>query len=87
MRNYPNPFNSITNISYHIPDANMVILRVYDMLGREVITLVNEEKTGGYYSVHWDGKDSLGRKAVSGMYFYQLRFEDQIVTHKMILMR
>jgi len=57
MRNYPNPFNSITNISYHIPDANMVILRVYDILGKEVITLVNEQQITGYYSVPWDGKD------------------------------
>jgi flagellar hook assembly protein FlgD len=87
MRNYPNPFNSITNISYHIPGANMVILRVYDIFGREVITLVNEEQTTGYYSVPWDSKDYLGRNVASGMYFYQLRFEDQMVTNKMILMR
>jgi flagellar hook assembly protein FlgD len=65
----------------------MVILRVYDIFGREVITLVNEEQTTGYYSVPWDSKDYLGRNLASGMYFYQLRFEDQMVTNKMILMR
>ena len=59
LTNYPNPFNSITNISYHIPDANMVILRVYDILGGEVIALVHDEKTSGYYSVSWDDKDHL----------------------------
>jgi len=80
--NYPNPFNPTTNIRYSIGDRRFVSLRVYDLLGKEIATLVNEEKLAGEYTVEWDAS-SLS----SGLYFYQLRAGSFIESRKMILMR
>ncbi len=66
-QNYPNPFNPSTIINYGIPKSGFVILKVYDMLGKEVKTLVNEEKPPGSYSVNFDGKNLS-----SGIYFYRI---------------
>ncbi len=66
-QNYPNPFNPTTTIRYSIPKASFVSLKVYDALGREVLTLVNEEKSPGNYSVVFDGS-----KFSSGVYFYRM---------------
>jgi ligand-binding sensor domain-containing protein len=81
-QNYPNPFNPITIISYQIPQAGFISLKVYDILGREVVTLVNEEKPAGNYELEFDGKG-----LPSGIYFYRLSAEDWIDTRKMVLMR
>jgi hypothetical protein len=66
-QNYPNPFNPTTTIRYQIADARLVTLKIYDVLGREVATLVNEIKQPGYYSLQWNGSN-IG----SGLYFYRL---------------
>jgi pimeloyl-ACP methyl ester carboxylesterase len=84
-QNYPNPFNPSTTIEYQIPNVgtqNFVSLRVYDILGREVATLVNEQKPAGAYNVQWNAKD-----LTSGVYFYRLEAGSYNETKKLILLR
>ncbi|MCZ7616307.1 MAG: T9SS type A sorting domain-containing protein [Ignavibacteriaceae bacterium] len=81
-QNYPNPFNPVTTINYQIPKSGMVTLKVYDIIGAEVATLVNEEKTVGRYEVNFDAS-----KLASGVYIYQLQVNDFINMKKMILLK
>ena len=81
-QNYPNPFNPVTIINYHLTMTNYVSLKVYDILGREVSTLVNEEKPAGKYSVSFDAS-----KLNSGIYFYRIKAGNFVETKKMILMK
>ena len=81
-QNYPNPFNPVTTIQYSIPQRSNVLLKVYDVLGNEVATLVNEEKDRGVYSVNFDAT-----QLTSGIYFYTLQASDFIETKKMILIK
>jgi hypothetical protein len=81
-QNYPNPFNPVTNIQYAVSSMQVVTLKVYDLLGREVATLVNKEKPAGTYEVDFDGG-----KFPSGVYFYQLKAGKYSETKKMVLMK
>ncbi len=88
-QNYPNPFNPTTKIRYSIPnvtlsevEGSLVILKVYDVLGREVATLVNEEKPAGVYEVEFDAS-----QISSGIYFYKLQTENYTSTKKMIYLK
>jgi hypothetical protein len=81
-QNYPNPFNPTTTIKYELPELSFVTLRVYDVLGGEIVILVNEEKTGGSYEVEFNA-----RTLTSGIYFYQLQAGDFVETKKMVLMK
>ncbi len=72
-QNYPNPFNAGTVISYQLPEAGKVVLKVYNLLGEEVRSLLNEEQEAGTYSIHWQGKDSGGRTVPSGVYIYRIQ--------------
>jgi hypothetical protein len=81
-QNFPNPFNPTTNISYSISQPGIVSIIVYDILGRKVATLLNEEKNTGNYSIDFDGV-----ALSSGIYFYQLKVNDFIETKKMVLLR
>ena len=81
-QNYPNPFNPNTTIKYSIPNAGNVTLKVYDVLGKEVATLVKEAKPGGEYEVEFDGS-----KLPSGIYFYQLKAGNFIQIRKMVLLK
>ena len=80
--NYPNPFNPATTIKYQIPNAGFVTLNVYDVLGNEVATLVNERKEEGRYEITFDASTLS-----SGVYIYQLRVNEFVDTKKMILMK
>lgn len=80
LNNYPNPFNPSTEINYHLSINGRVELKIYDLLGREVKTLVNEEKSAGKYSVRFDASGFS-----SGVYLYQLKAGNQIISKKMIL--
>ena len=81
-QNYPNPFNPSTKISYSIPEASKVDLKVYDILGKEVATLVNETKVPGNYVVVFDASN-----LASGVYIYVLKSNNFVQTKKMILLR
>lgn len=81
-QNYPNPFNPKTVISYQLPVSKLVTLKIYDILGSEVETLVNEEKPAGTHEVIFDA-ESLG----SGIYFYRLTAGDYVSTRKMLLLK
>jgi len=89
-QNYPNPFNPSTVISYQLPVIGFVTLKVYDILGREVTTLVDEEKPAGEYEVEFNASNLTSRQGsalTSGIYFYQLKAGDFIETRKMVLLK
>jgi hypothetical protein len=81
-QSYPNPFNPSTTIKYSIPNSDVVSLRVFDILGREVEILVDEYKAAGSYSIEFNAS-----KFASGVYFYQLRSGEFVESKKMILLR
>jgi Secretion system C-terminal sorting domain len=81
-QNYPNPFNPGTKINFVIPKSSFVNLKVYDVLGNEVATLVEEEKQAGSYEVNFDAS-----QLSSGVYFCKLTAGDFIETKKMLLMK
>jgi len=81
-QNYPNPFNPSTKIRFTILELRFTILKVYDVLGNEIATLVNEEKPAGSYEVEWNASD-----LPSGIYYYQLRTSVFVETKKMILIK
>ncbi|MFH0931466.1 MAG: FlgD immunoglobulin-like domain containing protein, partial [Candidatus Zixiibacteriota bacterium] len=92
--NYPNPFNPSTTIPFSLKVQGSkfngpihTTLKIYNILGQLVKTLVDEEKTPGRYTIIWDGKDNSGKEVASGIYFYQLRTKDYNTTRKMVLLR
>jgi hypothetical protein len=85
-QNYPNPFNPSTNIGFRVADLGFVSLKVYDILGNEVATLVNEQKPAGEYKVEFSPESSIQHQA-SGIYFYKLEAGNFTQTKKMILMK
>jgi hypothetical protein len=80
--NYPNPFNPSTTIKYQIPKSGLVTLKVYNVLGKEITTLVNEEKSVGSYEITFDASGLS-----SGIYFYKLSADNFQQTKKMILLK
>lgn len=86
-QNYPNPFNPTTNIGFRIADFGFVSLKVYDILGNEIATLINDELSPGEYEVEFDVGTSRDLSLSSGIYFYTLRAGDFVQTKKMILIR
>jgi hypothetical protein len=82
LQNFPNPFNPVTTIKYQIPTSGLVTMKVYDVLGNEMASLVNEEKPAGSYNVEFDATNYP-----SGIYVYQLKVNSYIETKKMVLMK
>jgi len=82
-QNYPNPFNGSTVITFNMPQSGQVNLAIYDILGREVVKLVNGEAYSGQHSVIWDGTNSAGQSVPSGVYFYKLTALGNNITKKM----
>ena len=82
LQNYPNPFNPTTTITYSLAKSSLVTLKIYDLLGREIETLVNEEKQGGRYKVNWNAQN-----IPSGVYFYKITAGEYSKTIKMILLK
>ncbi len=87
FQNYPNPFNPSTQITFDVPTSEVVMLRVYNLLGQDVQTLINKSMAPGRYTVEWNGNDMLNNDVASGVYFYELRGESFISRKKMLLIR
>jgi hypothetical protein len=81
-QNYPNPFNPSTNIKFQIKDSRFVNLKVYNILGKEIATLINEKLKPGEYEVSFDGSG-----LASGIYFYKLITRDFVQTRKMLMIK
>ena len=86
-QNYPNPFNPETQINFSLPETENVELKIYNLQGQLVRTLVNYEVPAGHHSVHWDGKDGAGRQVAGGIYLYVLRAGRFMAQKKMILLK
>jgi hypothetical protein len=86
-QNYPNPFNPSTTISFSLPAQSRVTLKVFNMLGQTVCTLVDRMYPAGQYSVGWDGATDNGQRVASGVYFYQLRAGSQLLTKSMTFLK
>ena len=86
-QNYPNPFNPSTTINYNLSAIGNVKIKIYDILGREVVTLVNAQKPAGKYQAIWNGTDNFGNKVTSGIYFYTIRTGNFTASKKMVLMK
>jgi len=92
-QNYPNPFSSLTAISYSIAKSavggrsSAISLKVYDLTGRLVRTLVDRSQEPGYYKVSWDGRDDSGKQVAPGIYFYKLITDEYRFTKKLVILR
>ncbi|MGB8317163.1 MAG: T9SS type A sorting domain-containing protein, partial [Ignavibacteriaceae bacterium] len=82
LQNYPNPFNPTTNIKFRIAEIGLVTLKVFDILGREVATLIDEEKPAGQYTINFNAAE-----LASGVYFYQLKAGNFLRTKKLLLLK
>ncbi len=87
LQNHPNPFNSLTTISYSIPIRTHVSITIYDTMGRRINTIVDEVKMSGHHTAEWSGGDEQGNPAASGIYFYKIRAGEFEKTIKMVLMK
>ncbi len=86
-QNYPNPFNPATHLRYSVFQPARVTLKIYNLLGQEVVTLVDGWQDLGHYEVVWEGRDRFGVQAASGIYFAAYRAEGRMFTRKMVLMK
>jgi cyclomaltodextrinase / maltogenic alpha-amylase / neopullulanase len=87
LQNYPNPFNPSTTIQCLIPHAGHVTMTVFDLLGREVDRLIDDQLSPGTYTVHWDGLNTRGVTVGSGVYFYRVDLGDHAIVKRMLLVR
>lgn len=87
LQNYPNPFNPTTAIKFQVPENSVVTLKIVDCLGREIISLLNEEKPAGSYTVMWNGKDKKGTVMPGGIYFYCFSAGSYSEVRKMSLLK
>ncbi len=86
-QNFPNPFNPETKIRFQLPRAERVVIRIVDVLGREVRRLVDDRKPAGFHEVVWDARDDRGLKVGSGVYYYQIQAGEFRQTKKMLLLK
>jgi len=86
-QNYPNPFNPSTTIQFQLPKGSYVSLKIYDLTGREIRTLINKQMEAGYHKVVWDGTNNQGEKVVSGIYFYRIEAGTFSQIRRMILIK
>ena len=87
MPNYPNPFNPETHIRFQTRNAGNVSLKIYNILGQEIATLINGFKESGFYEIRWDGKNNFGTEAASGVYIYTLEANGFSQSRKMIKLK
>ncbi|MFL2983358.1 MAG: aryl-sulfate sulfotransferase [Candidatus Neomarinimicrobiota bacterium] len=87
FHNYPNPFNPMTSIHYGLPKDALVNITIYDMMGRVVKTIINNQQTAGYKSIQWDATNNQGEPVSAGVYPYSIQADDFIDTKKMLLLK
>ena len=87
QQNYPNPFNSQTVIEFCLPSSSHLVIKIFDILGRELNTIVSKNYTAGKHRIVWDGKDRSGHPAGSGIYFYLIKTNDHVEYRKMMIVR
>ena len=85
--NFPNPFNPVTTLRYDLPENGHVNITIYDMLGREVKTLINQTQDAGYKSVIWNATNDYDKPVSAGIYLYQVQVGEYISTKKMVLLK
>jgi flagellar hook assembly protein FlgD len=86
-QNYPNPFNPTTTISFKIPQKSKVLLEIFDIFGKRIKTLIDDELKTGTYKVEWNGRDEKGNPLSSGIYIYRLSAGKVFLTKKMTLIK
>ncbi|MFC1475366.1 T9SS type A sorting domain-containing protein [Candidatus Zixiibacteriota bacterium] len=86
-QNYPNPFNPVTQIAFSLPAAADATLKVYNILGEDVTTLIDENLASGEHLAEWDGRDANGLNVSTGVYFYRLTASEFVSTRKMVLLK
>ncbi len=86
-QNYPNPFNPTTQINYDLPGETLVNIKIYDVMGRSIRTLMNTNQTTGYHSIRWDAKNDIGEGVAAGMYIYTIQAGKFRATRKMVLLK
>ena len=85
--NYPNPFNPRTEFTISIPERSHVVVNIYNILGRKVASLAEGEYTAGRYRMEWAGKTDVNAVAPSGVYLLVVQAGNDMITHKMIMMK
>ena len=86
-QNYPNPFNPVTNLSYDLPEEAMVNITIFDMMGRMVTNLVNENQSAGYKTLQWNAINNSGQPISAGLYIYSIKAGNFSQNRKMILLK
>ena len=86
-QNYPNPFNPFTTIDYILPENGLVNITIFDMMGKDVKTLLKSPQTAGYKSIQWNATNNQGDAVSAGIYLYRIKVEDFIQTKKMVLLK
>ena len=86
-QNYPNPFNPVTNMKFELPRSGRVVIKVHNLMGQEIRTLLDENLSYGYHTATWDGTDNDGRKVASGVYFSELQSSGIRKVRKMVLLK
>ncbi|SVB12646.1 uncharacterized protein METZ01_LOCUS165500, partial [marine metagenome] len=84
---FPNPFNPVTTLRYNLPEDGMVNITIYDMMGRIVKNLLNDQQTRGYRSVKWDATDDTGGRVSSGLYLYTIQAGQFNQTKKVVFLK
>ena len=87
LPNYPNPFNPITRINYDLPNNEFVSINIFDLMGREIKSLVNKKQIAGFRSIQWDATNNSGQPVSAGMYIYTIQAGEFRQTKKMILLK
>jgi hypothetical protein len=87
FQNYPNPFNPVTTINYQVPNQTHIEISIYNLSGKKVCSLLEENKSVGHYQVQWEGKDDSGEQVASGIYLCTMKADQYVQTIRMLLLR
>ena len=86
-QNYPNPFNPLTQIKYDLPEDAVVSVNIFDLMGRNIKTLMSSQQSAGYHSIKWDATNNYGETVSAGMYLYIIQAGEFRQTKKMLLLK